>query len=479
MGGLRIKIGGIIMNYEKIIADVEECLDKHEWYYRDSQVRKTVDRWLEAKGGVINLLRKHPGWDEDALAVVFDYDSIREVNILTYQVSIDELIRIMRLNNYDPITIENFYYITSKHSVCCQFVTEEMRQHFAKYDIKTVVGTKASKVLGRYFRSIALDKLEGYNHHYAMLADSLNPLSIKRFSLLSVHPCDYLNMSQGTGWDSCHNIDDGCYMVGTLSYMTDECSMIFYTVDKSYSGNSNYFWNEPKINRQVYAYHHNALLQSRLYPNCNDVDNYDNFRNAVQKIFADVLDMPNYWTLTKGWNNLRDKGVCTYDGAKHYPDYEYNEYNANLSVLRGKETEEFYIGSPAYCIDCGEQLTQSEKLNCCGRYECEECGEYADDIMVGGKHYCSDCVTECADCGYYHVNSDMLEVNRSGRHVMICESCANHHYISCEICGELFHKDSNDIRIYTLNHDERGTVCIQCATAAVLESLKAQVGEVA
>lgn len=362
------------MNYENIVSDVKACLDSYKWPFSHEQIQKMVDRWVEAKSGVIDVLRKHPQWDEDAMAVVFDYDSVREIETNKYESALYSLrCTYARRANYEEM--DSFNEITDSDMVCHQFVTDEIQKHFKGYGINAAVGTKVSRVLGRYFRKIGLDKMDNYNRDYAILSDAINPLKITRFSLLSVHPCDYLNMSNGAGWDSCHSIrgGGGCYAAGTLSYMGDTCSIIFYTVDKSYNGESRYFWREEKVNRQVYAYHKNMLLQSRLYPDYEDLDNSTNFRNAVQKIFADALGVPNYWSITSGADDIYDKGVLTYSRSSHYPDYKYDQFHPSLCILKGTEPEEFYIGSQAYCIDCGKPMRREGTINCCGRYKCAIC----------------------------------------------------------------------------------------------------------
>lgn len=68
------------MNLENIINDVKACLDSYNWPYNEDRIKQVVSEWLKAKQGINNLLSKHPLWNEDAMAIVFDYDSIRNVD---------------------------------------------------------------------------------------------------------------------------------------------------------------------------------------------------------------------------------------------------------------------------------------------------------------------------------------------------------------------------------------------------------------
>ena len=51
---------------------------------------------------------------------------------------------------------------------------------------------------------------------------------ISGYFCMSVHPLDYLSLSENThNWRSCHALD-GEYRAGNLSYMTDNCTIICY-----------------------------------------------------------------------------------------------------------------------------------------------------------------------------------------------------------------------------------------------------------
>lgn len=113
-------------------------------------------------------------------------------------------------------------------------------------------GQKASRIINKLCLHFGLDKFtkekmergeDGkdkvktvcpYNAVFARLADSLNPVRIPKTGVLSIHPCDFLEMSnKDDTWHSCHCLADGSYRAGCPSYMGDEVSMIFFTVDEN------------------------------------------------------------------------------------------------------------------------------------------------------------------------------------------------------------------------------------------------------
>ena len=236
---------------------------------------------------------------------------------------------------------------------------------------------------------------------------------------------DYWLMSNGHKWSSCHNIDkkhilndnadySGCYSGGTESYMLDESSVIFYTVDESYDGNDYYL--EDKMQRCVFciAEDGSILLQSRVYPDGRDGGDESlagQYREVMQKIVADCWKINNQWTLKRGTDYCSE--VTVSDGV-HYRDYlSYDDCNISLN----KEIyfdQKIYIGHDPICPCCGDSHSWEESILCeeCADegHRCAQCG---DSIDEDDAIYCADneewyCNSECAqrDNVYYCCNDD-------------------------------------------------------------------------
>ena len=78
-----------------------------------------------------------------------------------------------------------------------------------------------------------------------------------------MNPVDFLLMSNGNSWHSCHYIGDypdeaGCFSSGTIAYMMGEDSFIVSVIDKEWPDDNLAF--APKINRQVFGYRDYQLL---------------------------------------------------------------------------------------------------------------------------------------------------------------------------------------------------------------------------
>lgn len=514
------------INLDKITDQICSVLDQHEIPYNWGIVRNNiVNKWYERKSGLIDLLSRHPNWDEDCLAIIWaqdyqrglDEDAFCTAYSYIYNQIIDNLFCGKKMEDArlharaaegnrrltccglttfdgsgwfdftgsreyipscdsftDPDTGEVKelpfpWHMLDRNIAITSFVNAEFQQMFARQGIKTQIGEKMSRAFGKLFRKwgvtnwIDITGKNMYEYHFAKLADALNPLSITRHTVLSVHPCDYLLMSNGTGWRSCHNIDDGCYCAGTWGYMLDDLSMIFYTVDASFDNCDKNIYTAKKIMRQMFFYKQGLLHQSRLYPQDSDGDKItnDTFRSAVQEVIAFCEDEPNFWRLITG-----DAGreYCrTACGALQYPDYEYEYCNLSttslLKAFGDNIPDKIYIGAPPVCPATGKEYDDEEAMGdmirCfkCGRWEVTNfCYRLPNDDYI-----CEDCYNEhyvTCECCEEICDIDNCYKTADGNYV--CENCYSEYYFTCEHCGKIYHIDyANEVCDFE-------TVCDDC-----------------
>lgn len=239
-------------------------------------------------------------------------------------------------------------------------------------ELKAKEGQKTSRAINKICTMFGVNKITDYNKMFAKYSDAINPLTIKRYTVLSVHPIDFYTMSFGNSWSTCHSIDkmnirdigsyEGRYSGGTESYMLDKTSMVFYTVDKDYDGTE--FELQDKIQRNMFHYGKDKLIQGRVYPQKNDdygVSLYKQFRETVQKIISECNGSINSWLNIKGTDECRS---VIYTQGAHYPDY-LNFENCNVSYFnKEKNTKAITVGSPHICPTCGEIHTRSECIAC-------------------------------------------------------------------------------------------------------------------
>ena len=273
-----------------------EVMYKYEKSFSEAGVMANLAVWKANKTPLIELLRRHPNWNEQALAVVFDYSEGRGID----RYIIDEVCYTMidLANEYIPVERQEDFRVALTATVSDYSRTPSERSLEiirARGGIKCATGQKASRIIGKLCKKFGVDEHPRYNAVFAQLADALNPLQMQKTAILSVHPCDFLEMSnKDNTWRSCHKLNGGSYQAGCLSYMTDGVSMVFYTVDEDVKKD---FHKAPRRNRQMFFYSNNMLFQSRLYPGDSGEELGEQFRSLVQKAISACLGVPDLWTL--------------------------------------------------------------------------------------------------------------------------------------------------------------------------------------
>ena len=259
---------------------------------------------------------------------------------------------------------------------------------------------KCLKQCGLYDKAMEKEK-ERFNKAYSKWADAVSPLKVKKWSILSINFVDFLTMSHGDSWTSClntdknlHIISKGCYSDGfnsrrTLDYALDPSTMVFYTIDSNYNGDTPEL--EPKCTRQLFHFGEGKLIQGRLYPQSNTSRRniYTQYREVVEKVLADAMGEANLWSAP-------ERGVIDYDGNVMNTPYSYSnrgdyidfasnachggeerdfQSEVNYVVFRGSTNQEdngrpMIVGSTdAVCIMCGEDMDE-DYHECIACYSC-------------------------------------------------------------------------------------------------------------
>lgn len=298
-----------------------DVMYKYEKHFSAQGVAANLDAWAKNKGALAALLRRHPGWNEKEQAIVFDLSISREIDrdiVDECKFALGELVDESGLTEQQRLDFNiALEAATAEYS---KFPSEGSIETIkARGGIKCAAGQKTSRIIGRLCNQFGVSRHSRYNTVFARLADAFNPLQVQKTGVLSVHPCDFLEMSnKDNTWESCHGLAHGGYQSGCLSYLADGVSMIFFTVDDDVTSD---FYKHPKRSRQIFCYADNLLLQSRLYPNDND-EECEQYRCLVQKAVAECLGAPNLWTMKTKPDETSAYFITT-EGSRQYPDYNY------------------------------------------------------------------------------------------------------------------------------------------------------------
>ena len=243
-------------------------------------------------------------------------------------------------------------------------ISEEKVVDLTEYKISA--GTKTSRAFNKICHHFGVDKTASYNKEFAKYADMVSGLKRNIKFFISVNPLDYLTMSFGVNWASCHTIDkanirrmgngySGAYCGGTMSYMLDSTSIITYvhnTMPENYETG--------KVYRNMFHFAGDGtLLQGRVYPQGNDgcTDLYKEFRLIMQKEMAQMLELnSNRWIKRSSVTNVDSIG-------DHYRDYtHFSDCNISYPTERPHcQTQEILIGSHRLCPYCGRS---TDNLGC-------------------------------------------------------------------------------------------------------------------
>lgn len=173
-----------------------EVMYKYEKSFGEDGVIANLNAWAESKKTLITLLRRHPEWNEDAKAVVIKFNEGREIErdvvdeTAFAMISIaDEIIDKERQESFHTA----FNAAVGEYSTTLSDAALEIIRETG--NIKCASGQKTSRIIGRLCRQFGVDSHERYNAVFAQLSDALNPLKIQKTAVLSVHPCDFLEMS--------------------------------------------------------------------------------------------------------------------------------------------------------------------------------------------------------------------------------------------------------------------------------------------
>lgn len=298
-----------------------------------------------------------------------------------------------------------------------------------KETISIPKGMKLSKALKYFLQHFDL------NYWQTQYSQILNSDKMSGNLCLSIHPLDYLSMSQNNhNWRSCQSLD-GEYAAGTLSFMSDKTTIVAYLASsekQSIEGfPSNILWNSKKWRQLVHIDKtRNKFILSKNYPIYSE-----ELEEQVIQMIKELY--PGNWTEIKDFNrssfiaNTKDKGAKI-----HYNDaISGNNFKPRLFIdIDKNETKKIIVGSRVTCLNCGNyDIIDSQGFLCMG------CGDH----MI------------CDDCGSLTHSEDSFYVNSVGHSV--CVDCWESNYSTCNNCDEI-HPD-HDI---TYLDEEDISLCPNC-----------------
>lgn len=350
---------------------------------------------------------------------------------------------------------------------------------FRMYDDETVVpiGMKMGKALQKYFiLSYNAPVIEKVRIEASRLVQE-NKITGKL--CISVHPLDYLSVSENQHkWRSCHALD-GEYRSGNLSYMVDDCTVVAYLKSENDTELPRFDprvpWNNKKWRCLLYFDENRHICWAgRQYPfsNCSIMDAVVEYLLMPHKFFSN--NRPHRFGYS--WHRLVYKGDITINANNNsfYLREPYIFINGQVEKLRNyiiddsdamqfndllnssyytpemifygnvdgdREPKPMKVGGPVKCICCGDhKIEMSETMRC---KKCTlDSGIELDEIG-----YC-DCCGERIFMDY--------DYSYNGRY--FCAECFRMHVFTCKHCDEMFYVDDECDAV----NDNGDVLCTYC-----------------
>lgn len=407
---------------EQMIKSVEEVVQYNARYnVAEESIPSLIEEWERNKSHLIDLL------GGQLLIKSEDYVSV-EKSILELEVIFKDFL--------SEISIYNLYY-------SCEI--EQMKEFLriqgveAFFENKVVndfeIGSKMIRKGAKISRSLRFfvpekQVLDRIQTKYSMI---LQDLCVTGRLIISVHPLDYLSLSENKhNWHSCHALD-GEYASGNLNYMTDKHTIVAYLAsDEEYElpNFDKVKWNSKKWRMLFYLDEDfNLLVGAKNYPFKSE--------SLTDKCFVKIQDLIGK-TFTPKEKLDKDRAKEIMSDTKytvHFNDCLLsNTHRGWYSHTEDYDGEVIEIGNPVLCLQCRSEFisignTDFRCPECSGISECVCCGYPVDEddvVYFADETYCRECAWEhlgyCESCCEYYYEDEVTYYESHGE--CYCDDCA-------------------------------------------------------
>lgn len=452
------------MQYKEIQKKFNEVITASQGI-DNPQTDELFDRWLDAKRDFIEAMDGQLIWEWPE-QVAFELGN-KEKNL-----RVDDFVELIQ-NRWQNDDLADFILFEKDGF----FSNQVTRQYICpQRNLIIPQGMKLLKAF-KFFE----DDVKVLNDMQSAASMIIQEDKITGTLCLSVHPLDYLSLSENThNWRSCHALD-GEYRGGNLSYMIDRSTIICYirsNRDDYLANFGDVKWNSKKWRVLLFfSTKWDMMFAGRQYPFVTEAG-LDFVRESV--LPAAHLNEWSPWFVDKiktfssvdfkfrfryPYVPVGDRLVSMEELIKNEPgSLQFNDllssscydpmyaYKISKSLWWGQSDpvivtdyfSRFHIGGSVKCLRCGKaniELTESMMCNNC-------------EMNYGSSD--SDLFGYCPSCGRRFIYDDGFWVN--GAEETICPECADELTEYCSNCGDRYYIED---MIYDRNKEKY--VCKWCA----------------
>ncbi len=296
--------------------------------------------------------------------------------------------------------------------------------------VKIQPGCKPLRILGKIAKAIKLEnEFEEFRLEHSRI---LNQKQLKGTLCLSIHPMDYMSMSDNcSNWSSCMSWgENGSYRGGTVEMMNSPMVVVAYLKsDKEMECGNGYRWND-KLWRSLIVVHPDGILSVKGYP-------YQNKTLSTTAIdwLADLAKDNLGWRMWPAQEVVEDTTFFEKNSQSWYyfiteTERMYNDFGS---------TNHYMAIAKHYDISTDKQNPKKLFFHYSGRINCLNCGYVDPEFYDESYVFCRDCCTNgdddsepCAECGAYWDRDDMYWVEDN----YVCPDCFSAVAAMCVIDGE-------------------------------------------
>lgn len=411
------------------------------------------------------LLSKNPNWDEETQSIIMEFKAPNYSQTAEARNVFDTICDTYRMEfPYDwrrleyPLSFNSLTHISSDDST-----------NLKQQGYKIPANSKPSRAIRKYFETIGANRIKDFEKKYAELSDLLSTKDKSYKITISINPIDFLRMSEGVSWTSCHNLRKaGCYSNGVFSYMMDSTSVIVSILNPS-DPEKTYLQN--KIFRMMFFINEKGdILQSRLYPQTRIPDLEKRIGTVVQNIVASCIGREAPYEI---YADDTECGSYVTSYGVHYRDYDCHDFGQIIYTTMPEDVPHFEIGHDSWCLVSGEVNHRSRYPTLCEyennrtktdiRWRCLNSGvtgtpdDYDWDKWKknpeNGLYYFV--YYTCNDCGaiFFDKKSSFCPECRKNKEMVICKHCG------AEVCDYMM---IGDDAVCCDCIDEKYCLCMKC-----------------
>ena len=298
-------------------------------------------------------------------------------------------------------------------------------------------GSRPMRVMGKLLQAYKFGDEDGFKEFCVWHSQMLNEKKIAGKFCLSIHPLDYMTMSENThGWTSCMNWEEnGCYRAGTVEMMNSPMVIVAYMCSDHEKMDLNAGWDS-NVNRRQHLEWNSKKWRTLIVVNQFGIFSVKSYPYYHHEMTQYAME----WIASL----FKDRHFEECEVIRPYRDYT---LRSGLVVNFTPRTYRMYndFGAAKHFIMLDTDL--KIKLSEMG----EEAYGYPIDFVYSGA---SECMS-CGDLSYYE---DYKGVHFDGEVALCCDSCWGHPHedeSTCDMCGEVW---SNEDMVWV----EDQLVCPEC-----------------